>query len=98
GRGVGRSVGVRLSGQRFVGWHAPTLGTGGGLTKGLALRLGRGDQRGRCVRALVAALADEERGRAVQVHHLRVEAVVLDASRSEEHTSELQSLAYLVCR
>src|SRR5687767_15668760 len=27
-----------------------------------------------------------------------VEAIVLDYTRSEEHTSELQSLAYLVCR
>src|SRR5687767_15236938 len=31
-------------------------------------------------------------------YHFRANALWADANRSEEHTSELQSLAYLVCR
>src|SRR2546425_13245547 len=38
----------------------------------------------------IASLADFD--------SLRVEADVSESQRSEEHTSELQSLAYLVCR
>src|SRR2546425_8993316 len=34
----------------------------------------------------------------VAVHHQRHKLVALERARSEEHTSELQSLAYLVCR
>src|SRR2546425_6284190 len=53
----------------------------------------RADSQGELDRR-VAFVADHVDIRAVpeqQLHHLRV-------ARSEEHTSELQSLAYLVCR
>src|SRR5205823_13830749 len=55
---------------------------------------------GRKVSAAVEGLAvgrekHRHRPAAVTGHHLHA---VHDRSRSEEHTSELQSLAYLVCR
>src|SRR2546425_3101847 len=36
--------------------------------------------------------------RAIHTEHHRVSLIASSAYRSEEHTSELQSLAYLVCR
>src|SRR2546425_6178573 len=50
------------------------------------------DYRGRCM-AYVTFGADPLRGKG-----WRVAGPVQSGSRSEEHTSELQSLAYLVCR
>src|SRR2546425_6378363 len=35
---------------------------------------------------------------AVGVHHVHAALIAVQDLRSEEHTSELQSLAYLVCR
>src|SRR2546425_9443588 len=57
-----------------------------------------GDRRRREARAREAAAARRRRRRHVHDHEpRRVRHVPRDA-RSEEHTSELQSLAYLVCR
>src|SRR2546425_5726982 len=55
------------------------------------LRLGRGDRRG-ALRISLYVLACYVLGWVLMFHH------VSDQNRSEEHTSELQSLAYLVCR
>src|SRR5205823_13889658 len=43
-------------------------------------------------------LAHEVRRRGVQPAQSRENAEAAEGGRSEEHTSELQSLAYLVCR
>src|SRR5205823_11326265 len=51
----------------------------------------------RRVAALVAAAADR-REFIEQLRDVLVPAVARKNGRSEEHTSELQSLAYLVCR
>src|SRR2546425_2239682 len=53
--------------------------------------------------SVVGGLLDEHRFREVHLardglHALAAEAVTVGNHRSEEHTSELQSLAYLVCR
>src|SRR2546425_3508376 len=45
---------------------------------------------------VVDALKPNHVGQSRQPQHVPVEPI--DRSRSEEHTSELQSLAYLVCR
>src|SRR2546423_6591659 len=45
-------------------------------------------------RSLILAASFIDREQALEEHHL----AVLQGLRSEEHTSELQSLAYLVCR
>src|SRR5205823_9039126 len=44
------------------------------------------------------ALERERREKKDVLFPLRIDDSVFDAKRSEEHTSELQSLAYLVCR
>src|SRR5205823_13733908 len=53
-------------------------------------------------RERVVALADARRDRVAQIPFAMLLAIILAreslAFRSEEHTSELQSLAYLVCR
>src|SRR3712207_7608840 len=51
----------------------------------------RGDYQG-TVRAIVALVTDAERGRQSRA------SVGVGIPRSEEHTSELQSRQYLVCR
>src|SRR5256714_9010666 len=49
-------------------------------------------------RDVVALNGDGDRRDLPRAPHLRREYEGGDADRSEEHTSELQSLAYLVCR
>src|SRR2546425_9231477 len=44
------------------------------------------------------AAVDERRSALERLHQVRVDGVLQEERRSEEHTSELQSLAYLVCR
>src|SRR5687767_16020809 len=51
----------------------------------------RGDPRALADRGRVRGARREERQRGADTRHPR-------SARSEEHTSELQSLAYLVCR
>src|SRR5205823_7177178 len=76
-----------------------------GVAERLLQRLGHGDSRQLVVqpqREAVApdrADADEHRDRRGAAELLEEAVEVLEVeNRSEEHTSELQSLAYLVCR
>src|SRR5687767_15851996 len=53
----------------------------------------------RQVRLVAEDIAEYRAGNADRIDaRVIVEAAILDRQRSEEHTSELQSLAYLVCR
>src|SRR2546425_8374771 len=49
-------------------------------------------------RLAVLSLADRLVARADELHAVLLQDALLGQARSEEHTSELQSLAYLVCR
>src|SRR5687767_15340165 len=64
----------------------------GGLVAVLVRRNARLDRRRNRERGGARDHRDEAR------HERRAVAVSHDSPRSEEHTSELQSLAYLVCR
>src|SRR3989441_2586429 len=72
------------------------LGTGSGVLAIAAARLGVGQVLAvdDDPDAVASAMANAARNRVCD----RVRCVLGDAARSEEHTSELQSLAYLVCR
>src|SRR3989441_9629814 len=47
---------------------------------------------------MVVALREGDDARLKLLHRVADPAPILSPTRSEEHTSELQSLAYLVCR
>src|SRR2546425_1396528 len=49
-------------------------------------------------RAATASVAATSRAAPVPAHSILLECGDFEIARSEEHTSELQSLAYLVCR
>src|SRR2546425_2770560 len=64
----------------------------------LAVARPRGFHRRDTLLALFWPELDQERGRAALRKAAHVVRQGLGPGRSEEHTSELQSLAYLVCR
>src|SRR5687767_6095045 len=95
GRRCGRGPGEASRGiqeDEVFGVHQVEL-LAGDLLRGELLAV-RGVDRGRQALLLPALLRDLP----VELLHVGLRLPKLEDSRSEEHTSELQSLAYLVCR
>src|ERR1041384_2389049 len=78
-------------------WH-PALGSVGACRQcAVKLFMGPQDERGRLVMSCLWPAAE---GTRISIEHpdaVAFRAGVIEGLRSEEHTSELQSLAYLVC-
>src|SRR3989441_7860426 len=90
-----RAAGLDRNAQGYAEWLAAVPGEVGGLIEGTAgagTALGATFEELRALREALPVAGGARGGFCLDTAHLHA------AGRSEEHTSELQSLAYLVCR
>src|ERR1035438_3258813 len=99
-KGKGMPAGCPGSGSRIVGGGQASPGTAVLTINGKSYEFGhKPDARSKTWRSIATLCSDSEIGVAVEEGpHSLTSGVNIKIRRSEEHTSELQSLRHLVCR